>query len=240
MKNMRTWCAWFQVAALATVTVSGCVENDDKKSAPAPAAQPAAPPPEPKRATMAVDPATAYTISNAAATKCLQFGGGSKEDVAAAEVAPCNGSKAQQFNLQTVPGGYYAVINANSGKCLDVSAFAMGDDAVVQQYSCNGGANQNWILADGNAGAVRLIARHSGKALTIQDAGGATGTGKVTQVTAGNGVAQELRIKGPNTVAEGDGAAGGRKGKDAKDGTGGSSGHKGKKSAAAAQPAKKP
>jgi len=246
VKNMRTWCAWFQVAVLATVAASGCVENDDKKgAAPAPAAQPATPvvPPEPKRAAMPVDPAIAYTITNAAATKCLQFAGGSKEDVAAAEVAPCNGSKAQQFNLQTVPGGYYAVINANSGKCLDVSAFAMEDGALVQQYACNGGANHNWILAEGNAGAVRLIARHSGKALTIQDAGGPTATGKVTQLTAGNAVTQALRIRGPNAVAEAEGA-GGHKGKDAKDtkdGTAGTSGHKGKKSAAATTPpTKKP
>jgi len=240
VKNMRTWCAWFQVLAVATVAASGCVENDDKKAAPAPAAQPAAAvPPEPKRATMPIDPATAYTISNGANTKCLQFAGGSKDDVAAAEMAPCNGSKAQQFNLQTVPGGYYAVINANSGKCLDVSAFAMEDGALVQQYACNGGANQNWIVAEGNAGSVRLVARHSGKALSIHDTGGPTGTGKVTQLAAGTGAAQELRIKGPNAVAEGEGA-GGHKGKDAKDGAGGTSGHKGKKSAAAAQPAKKP
>jgi len=240
VKNMRTWCAWFQVVALASVAASGCVENDGKKAGPAPAAQPAAPAvqPEPKRATMPIDPATAYTITTGAGTKCLQFGNGSKEDVAPAEVAPCNGSKTQQFNLQTVPGGYYAVINANSGKCLDVSAFAMEDGALVQQDACNGGANQNWIVAEGNAGAVRLIARHSGKALSIHDTGGPTGTGKVTQLAAGNGAAQELRIKGPNVVAEGDGA-GGHKAKDAKDGAGGSSGHKGKK-AAAAQPAKKP
>ena len=237
MKNVRTWCAWFQVVALATAVASGCVENDDKKGPPPPA-EPAAPvvPPEPKRAAMQIDQATAYAVTNAAGTKCLQFSGGSKEDVAPAEVAPCNGSKAQQFNLQTVPGNYYALINANSGKCLDVSAFAMGDGALVQQYQCNGGANQNWIVAGGVGGAIRLVARHSGKALTIQDAGGDTGVGKITTESFGPGAGQQMKLKGPNTVAEGE-AAGGHKGKD---GAGGSSGKKSHKPAAATQPAKKP
>jgi endo-1,4-beta-xylanase len=235
VKNMRTWCAWFQIVALATTAASGCVENDDKK-APPPAAEPApAVPVEPKRSASPIDATTAYAVTNAAGTKCLQFGGGSKDDAAPAEVAPCNGSKAQQFNLQTVPGNYFALVNANSAKCLDVSAYAMGDGALVQQYQCNGGANQNWIVADGSGG-VRLVARHSGKALTIQDTGGPAAVGKVTQETAGSGAAQQLKLKGPNVVAEGE-AAGGHKGKD---GAGGAPGKKSRKTAAASASAKKP
>jgi endo-1,4-beta-xylanase len=235
VKNVRTWSAWFQVAALATMAASGCVENDDKKAPPPPAESAPAVPPEPKRSAAPIDPAVAYTVTNAAGTKCLQFGGGSKDDVAQAEVAPCNGSKAQQFNLQTVPGNYYALINANSGKCLDVSAYGMSDGALVQQYQCNGGANQHWIVAEGTGG-VRLIARHSGKALTIQDTSGPAGVGKVTQETAGTGPAQQLKLKGPSVVADGEAAAGGHKGKD---GAGGAPGRKSRKSAAAPA-AKKP
>lgn len=231
VRNIRTSLFWLQVTAVAAAMTAGCVENEDKKAPPAPVEPAPVVPPEPGRAAVSIDPAIAYTITTAGG-KCLQFTGAGKEDAAQAEVASCNGSKAQQFNLQTVPGGYYAIINSGSGKCLDVSAFAMTDNALVQQYSCNAGQNQNWIVADGSAGSVRLIARHSGKALTVVDMSpGDAGVGKVTQLTAGSGANQQFKIKNPNQPepAAAESGAGGRKGKEPK-------AKKGK----AAQPAKKP
>jgi hypothetical protein len=224
--------------AACVASAAGCVENDDKKAPAPPPVEPApVVPPEPARAAVSIDPAIAYTITTAGG-KCLQFLAGAKEDTAQAEVASCNGSKAQQFNLQTVPGGYYAIINVNSGKCLDVAAFNMADNAQVQQYSCNAGQNQNWILAEGGPGMVRLIARHSGKALAVVDmTPGDAGVGKVTQLAAGGGANQQFKIKNPNQpeVAAGDSGAGGRKGKEPKAGK-----EKKGKASASAQAAKKP
>ena len=234
MRNIRTSLFWLQVTAVAAAMTAGCVENEEKKAPPPPVEPAPVVPPEPGRAAVSIDPAVAYTIATPGG-KCLQFLGGAKEDSAQAEVASCNGSKAQQFNLQTVPGGYYALINANSGKCLDVSAFALTDNAQVQQYSCNAGQNQNWIVAEGAGGNVRLIARHSGKALTVVDmTPGDAGVGKVTQLTAGSGANQQFKIKNPNQPepAAADSGAGGRKGKEPKAKKG--------KASAAAQPAKKP
>ncbi|MFL5307721.1 MAG: RICIN domain-containing protein [Polyangia bacterium] len=233
MRNVRTSYTWIQVVALGAAFTSACVENDDKKAPPAPVEPAAVTPPEPGRAAVSIDPAVAYTIATASG-KCLQFSGGSKDDSAPAETVSCNGSKAQQYNLQTVPGGYYTVINADSGKCLDIPAFAMGDNAVAQQYQCNGGQNQHWILAVGAAGNVRLIARHSGKALTVSDTGGDASVGKVTQAVAGAGANQQFKVKGPTPpeAAAGDSGAGGRKGKESR--------KKGKAAAAAASAAKKP
>ncbi len=229
MRNVRTSYTFIQVATLAVAVASGCVENDDKKAPPPPVEPAAVVPPEPGRAAVSIDPAVAYTITTASG-KCLQFSGGSKDDTAQAETVNCNGSKAQQFNLQTVPGGYYTVINADSGKCLDIPAFNMTDNAVAQQYQCNGGQNQHWILAVGAAGNVRLVARHSGKALTVSDSGGGDASvGKVTQTAAGAGANQQFRVKGPTPpeAAGGDSGAGGRKGKD---------GRKKSKAAAAKKP----
>ena len=214
MKNVRTSHRWFQLTALAAAMVSGCVENEDKKVPPPPAEPAPVVPPEPARATVAIDPAIAYTITTSTG-KCLQFS--SEQDSAQAEVAPCNGSKSQQFTLQTVAGGYYSIIAANGGKCLDVAAFGMGDNAQVQGYQCNAGQNQNWIVAEGAGGLVRLVARHSGKALSVLDGGPDGGVAKVTQLTAGQGVNQRFKINGPTPPpgAGGDSGAGGHKGKDA-------------------------
>jgi len=244
VKNVRTAYTWIQVAAFGAAVASGCVENDDKKAPPPPVEPAAVTPPEPARATVSIDPAVAYAIATGAG-KCLQFGSGSKEDGAPAETAGCNGGKAQQFNLQTVPGGYYTVINADSGKCLDVPAFAMGDNTAVQQYQCNGGQNQNWIVAAGAGGTVRLIARHSGKALSVEGGAGDAGIGKVTQMTAGQGANQQFKIKGPTPAeASADSGAGGRKGKEAggrKKGKGAAAaGSASKATTAAAPEAKKP
>jgi hypothetical protein len=215
VRNVRTLSyKWIQVAALGLAVASGCVENDDKKAPAAPVEPAPVVPAEPARAAVSIDPAIAYTIVTASG-KCLQFGGGSKDDAAPAETVNCNGSKSQQFNLQTVPGGYYTIINADSGKCLDVPAFGLGDGIGVQQYQCNGGQNQHWILAVGAAGNVRLVARHSGKALTVTDTGsGDAAIGKVAQMTAGAGANQQFKVKGPTPpeAAGGESGAGGRKG----------------------------
>jgi hypothetical protein len=217
VRNVRTAYTWIQVAALGAAMASGCVENDDKKAPPPPVEPAAVVPPEPGRAAVSIDPAVAYTVATASG-KCLQFGGGSKDDAAPAEAANCNGSKSQQFNLQTVPGGYYTLINVDSGKCLDVPAFAMGDNTAIQQYQCNGGQNQQWILAVGNAGNVRLVARHSGKALTVTETTGSgdASVGKLAQMTAGTGANQQFKVSGPKSpeAAGGDSGAGGRKGKE--------------------------
>ena len=131
MTNVGKWLSRFLLVAVAAASVSACVQQDEKKDE-TPAPPPAAPPPEPARASLAIDPKVSYAVVTGS-NKCLQFGGGSKADVAQAEIASCNGSPAQQFKLQAIPGGYYAVVSVNSDKCLDVSAFAMGDAAKLQQ-----------------------------------------------------------------------------------------------------------
>ena len=223
MTRIKKWSSCSLMTMLAVVLATGCVQQEDKKEEPAAAPPPAAPPPEPARAALAVDVKAPVTVAMANGTKCLQFGGGSKADLAKAEIAACNGSPAQQFKFQSVPGGYYALVSANSDKCLDVSAFAMGDGALVQQYPCNGGLNQNWIVADGGGGTVRFVARHSGKVLDVTGGGTADGTA-VSQADWKSAPNQQFKLKGtPLAVAAGEG---GKSGKAGADGAGGSTGKK--------------
>jgi Ricin-type beta-trefoil lectin domain-like len=221
MTRIEKWSSSSLMTMLAIVLATGCVQQEDKKEEPAAApAPPPAPPPEPTRVALAVDVKDPVTVAMAAGTKCLQFSGGSKADLAKAEIATCNGSPAQQFKFQSVPGGYYALVSANSAKCLDVSAFAMGDGALVQQYACNGGLNQNWIVADGGGGTVRFVARHSGKVLDVTGGGTADGTA-VSQADWKSAPNQKFKLKGtPLAVAAGEG------GKAGADGAGGSTGKK--------------
>ena len=171
------------VMVLTVALAASCVPKEEKpaetKTEPA---APAGPPPEPARAALAIKPDAAYTIIGAASGKCLQLVGTGDGDTARTEIASCNGSKAQQFKFQSVPGNYWAIVNVLSSKCVDVSAFDMADDARVQQYQCNGGANQHWIVADAPGGNYRIVARHSGKVMDV--AGGATADNTlVSQVT---------------------------------------------------------
>ena len=228
MTNTRRFSPWFCATALAAVLLNGCVEADDKKDEPPPAQPaPVVVPPEPPRAALTLEPGATYTIATAA-NKCLQFLAGSKDDVAQAEIATCTSpaNKAQQFTLQTVPGGYHAIINVNSGKCLDVAAYVMTAGARVQQYTCNGGANQNWIIADGGGGTYRFVARHSGKVLEVTGGGTADGT-VVSQNDWKSAANQQFKLK-PAVVPANAGAGGAPGGKS---GAGGSSGHKSRKHA---------
>ena len=221
MTRIQKWSSCSLLTILTIALAAGCVQQEDKKEEPAPAPPPA-PPPEPARAPLTVDIKAPVTIAMANGTKCLQFAGGTKADLARAEIATCNGTPAQQFKLQPVAGGYTALVSANSDKCLDVSAFAMGDGALVQQYTCNGGINQNWIIADGGGGTVRFVARHSGKVLDV------TG-GRNRRRHRGQPGGLEV---GPQSAvqAEGNAARGRRRrrqvGKPGTDGAGGSPGHK--------------
>jgi hypothetical protein len=225
MTRIQKWSSCSLLTMLTIALAAGCVQQEDKKEEPAaaPAPPPPAPPPEPARVPLTVDVAAPITIAMANGIKCLQFGGGSKADLAGAEVAACNGTPSQQFKLQAIPGGYYTLVSANSEKCLDVSAFAMGDGALVQQYACNGGLNQHWIVADGGGGTVRLVARHSGKVLDVTGVATAEGgVNRVTQAAWKSAPNQQFKLKGTPLAV----AGGAKSGKAVADGAGGSTGHK--------------
>src|SRR5688572_32620205 len=114
---MRTTMTRLGMVALVASLFSACIEKD---APPPPPEPPPAPPPEPARSALSVDANGAYTIVAVGANKCVQFAGGRMDDAVELQIAACNGSKAQQFKLVALPGGYYSIRNAASGKCIDV------------------------------------------------------------------------------------------------------------------------
>src|SRR5262249_22066521 len=145
----NTTCVVMIVALAAATLSSSCIrkeekEEDNKGGMPPRPPPPPPPPPEPARSALTVDPTASYTITAAAANKCLQFAGRASEEHALAELAPCDKSTAQRFKLQPAPGNYWRFIGAVSGKCLDVQGVSSDDGVLVQQFTCNGGPNQDW------------------------------------------------------------------------------------------------
>ena len=133
----KTWSPCSVLSALALALASACVQQDDKKDEPAPG--PLAPPssavrvrPHSRRRSTS---RLRSLIATAPGNKCLQFGGGSKADLA--QRGDCHLQRLTRTAVQAAgwsPGGYHTLVSTNSQKCLDVSAFAMGDGALVQQY----------------------------------------------------------------------------------------------------------
>ena len=108
MTNFGKWLSRFLLAGLTDASVSGCVQQDDKKEE-SPAPPPAATPPEPARSAVAID-AKAPTRSPPPAGSASSSAAAARPITAQAEIAACNGSPAQQFKMQAIPGDYYTVV----------------------------------------------------------------------------------------------------------------------------------
>jgi hypothetical protein len=158
------------VAGMGACVSPGPAEPENKKGGPA------APLAEPPRAVVQINPDGRYTLLAVGANKCVQPAAKSLVPGARAQIAPCDGSPAQQYRLQALPGSYYAIVNAASDMCLDVSGASTDNGSGVLHYPCRSGLNQQWILADAPAGTLRLAARHSGKVMDVQGAVAADGT----------------------------------------------------------------
>ncbi len=227
---MRRKAHQILAVVFAAAAVSACVAKEEK---PAVEEKHEAPPtamPEPPHSTMAINAEATYTIVSVPSGKCVQFAGASVTEPTAAEIDACNGSKAQQFKLRPIPGGYYAIVNVNSSKCLDVAEVSIADGANIVQYTCNDGQNQHWVIADAGPGVVRLAARHSGRVLDVKGAGTADGTA-ISQFAWHSGPNQTFKLVAQGGAPEATGAGG-------KPGTDGAGGAPGKGAKAKKKPAK--
>ena len=206
---------------LAACVGVGCVEKEEKPgTAAAPAATPAAPSgpaAEPSRSARTFDPLMSYSLVSAANGKCVQFQNGGIANLIKAEIATCNGSKAQQFRLQAFADGYHIIINALTNKCMDLEGFSQDDGTGVLQYPCHGQHNQQWVVSDGSNGTVRFAARHSGKGIEVKDGASADGT-PIAQKSWQATPAQEFKLVPAEPVAAAGAKAGDKPEKAAKAG----------------------
>ncbi|MEU9430797.1 ricin-type beta-trefoil lectin domain protein, partial [Streptomyces sp. NPDC048342] len=78
--------------------------------------------------------------AHGATDKCLEVGGGKKDNGTPAQIYTCNGSAGQKWQISGD-----ALVNVNSGKCLEVKGGATANGTVVQISTCNTkSAAQKW------------------------------------------------------------------------------------------------
>ncbi|MGW2825072.1 ricin-type beta-trefoil lectin domain protein [Streptomyces sp. NPDC001443] len=77
--------------------------------------------------------------AHGATDKCLEVGGGKKDNGTPVQIYTCNGSAGQKWQISGD-----ALVNVNSGKCLDVKGSGTANGTVLQIYTCNSSASQKW------------------------------------------------------------------------------------------------
>ncbi|MFF2426439.1 ricin-type beta-trefoil lectin domain protein [Streptomyces mirabilis] len=82
-------------------------------------------------------------VRSGVAGKCLDVNGGNSANGAAADIATCNGSDAQQWSAH--PDGTLRAF----GKCLDATGRGTANGTEIEIWDCNGGANQQWHAYNG-------------------------------------------------------------------------------------------
>ncbi|MFE4625916.1 ricin-type beta-trefoil lectin domain protein [Streptomyces mirabilis] len=82
-------------------------------------------------------------VRSGVAGKCLDVNGGNSANGAAADIATCNGSDAQQWSAH--PDGTLRAF----GKCLDATSRGTANGTEIEIWDCNGGANQQWHAYNG-------------------------------------------------------------------------------------------
>lgn len=143
-----------------------------------------------------------YTVTSVSSGLCLALAGDSTLDGAALQQATCNGSKAQQFDVQLTDDGSYSIINLNSGKSLDVAGISLLNGALLQQWSYGGGPNQRFSIAPKNQ-AYTISAQNSGKCLDVQNFSTAAG-GAIQQWECGNNTNQQWTFTSTDPVLPAD------------------------------------
>jgi endo-1,4-beta-xylanase len=185
------------LSMLGAACVSPGPAEPENKSAPPAVA------PEPPRAAFQVDGATRYNlIAVGAARKCVQPAGQSNATGMRLQITGCDGSKAQQYRLQSLPGNYVAIVNVMSDMCVDVAGASPDNGANIVQYPCRSGLNQQWVLADAPEGNLRLVARHSGRSLDVQGAATNDGTGLIQWPWSGD-ANQRFKLAAVKDVPDG-------------------------------------
>jgi hypothetical protein len=103
-----------------------------------------------------------FTIVNAANGKCVDARGAGTTNGTAIQQYTCNGTNAQDFQLQYVDGPYVKIVNrGNPAEGLDVTNVSTSDNAAIQLWSYSGGKNQQWQAVPTGTGSYRLVNRNS-------------------------------------------------------------------------------
>ncbi|WP_373559109.1 ricin-type beta-trefoil lectin domain protein [Streptomyces sp. SA15] len=77
--------------------------------------------------------------AHGAADKCLEVGGGKKDNGTPVQIYTCNGGAGQKWQISGE-----ALVNVNSGKCLDIKSSGTANGTALQIWTCNNTAAQKW------------------------------------------------------------------------------------------------
>ncbi|MDI5961804.1 RICIN domain-containing protein [Streptantibioticus silvisoli] len=111
------------------------------------------------------------TVVNVGSGKCVDARAAGTADGTAVQQYDCNGSGAQQWELQPTSGGYYQVDNfSNTAEAWDVTDVSTADGALIQTWTYGGGQNQQWLPVAESGGSYHFVNRDSGKCLDVPSA----------------------------------------------------------------------
>ncbi|MEO3747369.1 RICIN domain-containing protein [Plantactinospora sp. B5E13] len=141
-----------------------------------------------------VSPTAWYTLVNRGSGKCVDARAAGTANGTAVQQYACNGSLAQQYQLQPTSGGFVRVNNRNnSTRVLDVRDVSTADNAPIQLWTYSGGNNQQWQAVAEGGGYYRLVNRLSGKCLDVPGAATADSV-QLVQYACNGTAAQSFRL----------------------------------------------
>lgn len=114
----------------------------------------------------------------------LDIYGASTNSGANLQLYAANGTKAQQFYIQSY-GSYYTIRNLNSNKMLDVAGAGMSNGTNVWQYESNATNAQKWKIVQNSDDSYSFISVLNGLALDVCN--GTIASGSNIQVYTSNG-----------------------------------------------------
>ncbi|GAA2116085.1 RICIN domain-containing protein [Kitasatospora saccharophila] len=125
----------------------------------------------PAPSALAAVPTGATTLVAQNSGKCVDAAAAATANGTAVQQYACNGTTAQQWQLQDLGNGYVRINNQNdTSKALDVVDVSTADAAKVQLWTYGGGLNQQWQAVAEAGGAYHFVNRNSGKCLDVPSA----------------------------------------------------------------------
>ncbi|RKE23137.1 ricin-type beta-trefoil lectin protein [Streptomyces sp. TLI_171] len=125
----------------------------------------------PAPAALAAVPSGATTLVAQNSGKCVDAAAASTADGTAVQQYACNGTGAQQWQVQDLGTGYVRINAQNdTSKALDVTDVSTADAAKIQLWTYGGGLNQQWQAVAEASGAYHFVNRNSGKCLDVPSA----------------------------------------------------------------------
>jgi hypothetical protein len=141
-----------------------------------------------------ISPTAWYTVVNRGSGKCVDAAAAATANGTAVQQYACNGTQAQQWQLQPTTGGYYRVGARNAASQVwDVANVSTADGALVHLWAYGGGNNQQWMPAAESGGAWRFVNRHSGKCLDVTGGSSADAV-RLQQLTCHGGTSQSFAL----------------------------------------------